>query len=163
MEALSGLATPIMMGILLGGLYALIALGLSLVFGVVKLINVAHGDLVVTGSYIAFAMFTFFGMDPVISLVVGIPILFVVGFLIQRYLMNKAFTISMEAPLIIAFGISLILQSTNQMMFSPMSRGLTSSYSVGSLIIGGFHIPLIYLINFIVSIAAKGNDEELDP
>lgn len=154
MEALSGLATPIMMGILLGGLYALIALGLSLVFGVVKLINVAHGDLVVTGSYIAFAMFTFFGMDPVISLVVGIPILFVVGFLIQRYLMNKAFTISMEAPLIIAFGISLILQSTNQMMFSPMSRGLTSSYSVGSLIIGGFHIPLIYLINFIVGIAA---------
>ena len=154
MEVLTDLARPIMMGVLLGGLYALIALGLSLVFGVVKIINVAHGDLVVSGSYIAFAAMTYLGMDPIVSLVFGIPVLFAVGFLIQRYLLNKAFAISMEAPLIIAFGISLILQNTNQMMFSPMSRGLTAPYAISSFSIGGFYIPLVYLLDLIIGIIA---------
>ena len=105
MTDLMELFTPIVMGILLGGLYALIALGLSLVFGVMKLINVAHGDLVLFGSYFAYAAMTLLGIDPILSLVLGIPILFVLGFAIQKYLMRRAFGISMEAPLIIAFGI----------------------------------------------------------
>ena len=111
LDFLSDLATPIVMGILLGGLYGLIALGLSLVFGVMKLINVAHGDLVVIGSYFAYAVMTAMGIDPILSLVMGMPLLFLVGFGIQKYLMRRAFGISMEAPLIITFGISLIIQN----------------------------------------------------
>ena len=140
------------MGILLGGLYTMIALGLSMVFGVMRLLNVAHGDLVVFGSYFAFAIMTFVGMDPILSLVLGIPVLFVLGFFIQKYLMARAFRLSMDAPLIIAIGISLVLQNTYQIIFSPMSRGLSTSYSMESLIMGEIYIPIVYLLSFSVAI-----------
>ena len=74
------LSTPLIMGILLGGLYTVIALGLSLVFGVMRLLNVAHGDLVIFGSYFAYAIITFSGIDPILSLVMGVPLLFGIGF-----------------------------------------------------------------------------------
>jgi branched-chain amino acid transport system permease protein len=88
MALLADLSTPIVMGILLGGLYAVIALGLSLVFGVVKEMNVAHGDLVILGSYFGYAALTMIGMDPILSLIIGMPILFGLGFAIQKYLLN---------------------------------------------------------------------------
>jgi branched-chain amino acid transport system permease protein len=151
-ELFIDLAPPIMMGILLGGLYAMIALGLSMVFGVMRLLNVAHGDLVVFGSYFAFAIMTFVGMDPILSLVIGIPVLFVVGFFIQKYLMARAFRLSMDAPLIIAIGISLVLENTYQIIFSPMSRGLSTSYSMESFTMGEIYIPIVYLLSFSVAI-----------
>ena len=73
------LFSPIVMGILLGGLYALVASGLSMVFGIMKLINIAHGDLVVMSSYFAWTVFTMLGIDPILSLAVGIPLLFIIG------------------------------------------------------------------------------------
>ena len=146
------LAPSIIMGILLGGLYAMIALGLSMVFGVMKLINVAHGDLIIFGSYFAFAIMTYVGMDPILSLVIGIPLLFVVGFFIQKFLMARAFRLSMEAPLLIAIGISLVLENTYQIVFTPMSRGLSTSYSMESLTMGEIYIPLVYLLSFSVAI-----------
>jgi branched-chain amino acid transport system permease protein len=151
-ELFIDLAPPIIMGILLGGLYAMIALGLSMVFGVMKLLNVAHGDLVIFGSYFAFAIMTYVGMDPILSLVMGIPLLFVVGFLIQKFLMARAFRLSMEAPLIIAIGISLVLENTYQIVFTPMSRGLSTPYSMESLTMGEIYIPLVYLLSFSVAI-----------
>jgi branched-chain amino acid transport system permease protein len=161
LEVLSDLSTPLIMGILLGGLYILIALGLSLVFGVMKLINVAHGDLVILGTYFAFfAMtgeilghrLTFLGIDPIVSLVIGLPLLFAIGFAIQKYLMSRAVQISMEAPLIIAFGISLIAQNVCQRLWTPYSRGLTTSYALKSFSVGAFHIPLVYLLDFICAV-----------
>jgi branched-chain amino acid transport system permease protein len=152
LDIFSGLGTPVMMGILLGGLYSLIALGLSIVFGVMKLINVAHGDLVIFSSYIAFALLSSTGFDPILSLVIGIPVLFGVGYFLQIFLLNRAFKISMEAPLIIAFGVSIVFQNAFQMAWSPMSRGLTTSYALNSFNLGGIHIPLIYLLDFVVSI-----------
>lgn len=142
------LSTPVVMGILLGGLYALIALGLSLVFGVMRLINVAHGDLVVFGSYFAYAALTLVGIDPILSLILGMPLLFAIGFAIQKFLMSRSFGVSMEAALIIAFGLSLILQNFNQMFWTPLSRGLTTSYSVESFSIGEIFIQLPYLFDF---------------
>lgn len=148
----SDLSTPVVMGILLGGLYALIALGLSLVFGVMRLINVAHGDLVVFGTYFAYAAFTLLGIDPILSLILGIPLLFAIGFAIQRYLMSRSFGVSMEAALIIAFGLSLILQNFNQMLWTPLSRGLTTSYSVESFSVGEVFIQLPYLFDFVAAL-----------
>jgi len=146
------LASPIIMGILLGGLYTLIALGLSMVFGVMKLINVAHGDLVIFSSYFAYTLLTYLGIDPVVSLVIGIPVLFVIGFLIQKFLMARAFRLSLEAPLIIAIGISLVLENTYQLVFSPMSRGLSSSYSMATFTLGEIYIPVVYVLSFGVGI-----------
>jgi branched-chain amino acid transport system permease protein len=152
MDFLSDLATPLVMGILLGGLYAVIALGLSLVFGVIKEINIAHGDLVILGSYFGYVAMTVFGIDPILSLVAGMPILFGIGFVIQKYLLNRAFKISMDATLIIAFGLSLILQNTYQLIWTPMARGLTTSYALESFSAGPVHIPLVYLLDFLAAI-----------
>ena len=152
MDLLNNLATPVVMGILLGGLYAVIALGLSLVFGVVKEINIAHGDIVVLGSYLGYVAMTYFGIDPLLSLIVGIPVLFGIGFVLQRYLLNRAFRVSMDAALIITFGISIILENTYQRIWSPMSKGLTTSYAMASLNAGPINIPLIYLLDFIAAI-----------
>lgn len=151
MTLLSDLATPIVMGILLGGLYAVIALGLSLVFGVVKEINIAHGDLVILGSYFGYVAMTVFGIDPILSLIIGMPLLFGIGFAIQKYLLNRAFKISMDATLIIAFGLSLILQNTYQLIWTPMARGLTTSYALESFSVGPVHMPLIYLLDFVAA------------
>jgi branched-chain amino acid transport system permease protein len=144
--------TPLIMGILLGGLYALIALGLSLVFGVMRLINLAHGDLVILGSYGAFGLMSYLDMDPVLSLVICIPAMFALGFIIQKYLMGRAFAISAEAPLIIAFGIALIIQNTNQILWTPLSRGLNTSYSMASFSLGKLQFPLAYLLDFAAGI-----------
>jgi branched-chain amino acid transport system permease protein len=148
----SDIITPVLMGVMLGGLYALIANGLSLVFGVMRLINLAHGDLVILGSYLAYAILTLFGLDPVIGLVISVPVMFCLGFLIQKYLMSRAFAISTETPLIIAFGISLIIQNANQIAWTPLSRALNTTYAQESFFIGGLQLPLIYLFDFIAGI-----------
>jgi branched-chain amino acid transport system permease protein len=153
MTLLLDLSTPIVMGLLLGGLYAVIALGLSLVFGVVKEINVAHGDLVILGSYFGYVAMTLIRVDPILSLIIGIPLFFGIGFAIQKYLLNRAFRISMDATLIMAFGISIILQNTYQLIWTPMSRGLTTSYALESFSAGPISIPMIYLFDFIAAIA----------
>jgi branched-chain amino acid transport system permease protein len=152
MNILADLASTITMGIMLGGLYALVALGLSIVFGVMRLINVAHGDLLLLASYLALTLMTYLGLDPIIGLVVVIPALFFIGFVVQKYLLNRAFTISMEAPLIIAFGISIVLQNVFQILWSPLSRGLTTSYTLKSFSIGALNLPLVYLLDFFVGV-----------
>lgn len=164
MSELVDLTTPLVMGILLGGLYVLIALGLSIVFGVMRLINVAHGDLVILGTYFAFFMMTGeflghrysvisnLGIDPILSLIIVMPLLFLIGFAIQKYLMSRAFEISMEAPLLIAFGISLIIQNICQRIWSPLSRGLTPAYSLQSFNFGILGVPLIYLLDFFAAL-----------
>ena len=152
MEVIYDLANPVLMGILIGGLYALIAMGLSLVFGVMKLINVAHGDLMIFATYLAYACFSILKWDPIISLVVVMPVMFVFGFAIQKFLMSRSFGVSMEAPLIIAFGLSLILQNFDQILWTPLSRGLTTDYSLNSFNIGDLYIPLAYLLDFIAAL-----------
>jgi len=144
--------SPIVMGILLGGLYALIALGLSLVFGVMRLINLAHGDLVVLGSYLSFTLLTRFGIDPLLGLLLTVPILFGLGFLIQQFLMSRAAGISDEAPLIIAFGIALIIQNAIQIITDPQSRGISTAYSMAGFSVGTFQFPVIYLMDFMAAL-----------
>jgi len=144
--------TPILMGIMLGGLYALTALGLSMVFGVMRLINLAHGDLVVLASYGSYAVLTLLGIDPILGLIITVPVMFCIGILVQKYLMSKAVTIGAEAPLIIAFGLSLIIQNANQIMWSPQSRGINTAYSQASFHLFGKQLPMIYLLDFIVGI-----------
>jgi len=152
MNFMVDLSMPIVMGVLLGGLYAVIALGLSLVFGVVREMNIAHGDLVVLGSYFGYVAMTVLGIDPIVSLVMGIPLLLGIGFLIQKYLLNRAFKVSMDATLIIAFGLSIILQNVFQLIWTPFPRGLTTSYAMTSLTLGPVRFPLVYLLDFISAI-----------
>jgi branched-chain amino acid transport system permease protein len=152
MESLGEFASPIAIGVLLGGLYVVIALGLSLVFGVMKVINVAHGDLVILGSYLAFVVTTRWGLDPILSLVLGIPLFFIMGILIERFLVHRAFTMSVDAALIIAFGISLVIQNGAQLVWTPLSRGLMTPYTLESLKIGDVYIPMVYVVDFVMAL-----------
>ena len=146
------MVTPVLMGLMLGGLYALIALGLSMVFGVMRLINLAHGDLVIMGSYISYALMILLGLDPIVGLVISVPVMFALGFAIQKYLMGRAFGISVEVPLIIAFGISLVIQNANQIIWTPLSRALNTPYSHLSFRIGERMFPLSYLLDFMAGV-----------
>jgi branched-chain amino acid transport system permease protein len=152
MDAIADLATPIVVGILYGGLYVVIALGLSLVFGVMKVINVAHGDLVILGSYLAYAVLTSRGLDPILWLLLGIPLFFIMGILIQRFLLDRAFKISADAALIVAFGLSLIIQNVSQLAWTPQTRSLITPYSFESLQIGDVFVPLAYLLDFAMAV-----------
>ena len=152
MELLSDLASPIIIGILLGGLYVVIALGLSLVFGVMKVINVAHGALVILASYFAFYALTQWGVDPILSLLAGIPLFFILGILIEKYLLNRAVKMSADAALIIAFGIALIIQNAIQIIWTQQSRSLITEYSFETFQIGDVYIPLVYILDFAVAL-----------
>jgi branched-chain amino acid transport system permease protein len=147
--SLAGLAAPLIKGILLGGLYVVIALGLSLVFGVMKLINVGHGDLVILGSYLAWAMMGWLGIDPFLSLVIGLPLFFVLGFFVQKFIINRTFRISLDAALIACFGISIVVQGLCQAIWTPFSRSLATDYRLLTFDVGPVTIPLRYLLDFI--------------
>jgi branched-chain amino acid transport system permease protein len=153
MELISELASPIIIGILLGGLYVVVALGLSLVFGVMKVINVAHGTLVILGSYLAFAVLSTFGIDPILGLLIGIPVFFLLGILIEKFLLNRAVKMSADAALIIAFGIALVVQNAIQIVWTPMSRSLITDYSFESIQIGDIYIPVVYVLDFAAALA----------
>ncbi|MGB3714442.1 MAG: branched-chain amino acid ABC transporter permease [Candidatus Promineifilaceae bacterium] len=152
MELISDLASPIIIGVLLGGLYVVVAQGLSLVFGVMKVINVAHGTLVILGSYLAFAVLSAFGIDPILGLVIGAPIFFLLGILIEKFLLNRAVRMSADAALIIAFGIALVVQNAIQIIWTPMSRSLLTDYSFESIQIGDIYIPVVYILDFVAAL-----------
>jgi len=152
MDFLTDLLSPIVIGLLLGGLYVVIALGLSLVFGVMKVINVAHGALVILGSYAAFFGLTKFGLDPILGLLIFIPVFFILGILIEKYLLNRAVKLSADAALIIAFGIALIVQNSIQIIWTPYSRSLLTTYSMKSVQLGNIYIPVVYILDFIAAL-----------
>jgi branched-chain amino acid transport system permease protein len=144
---------PLLMGVLLGGLYAIIGLGLSLVFGTMRLVNLAHGDLMILSSYITFVLFSVVGLEPVLSIILTVPLMFAVGFGIQRYLMHRVQRLGMEPPLLIAFGISILVQNVLLLVFKADYRGVITSYSVSSYNIGSFlQVPLVYVLDFAASL-----------
>ncbi|MBS7646486.1 branched-chain amino acid ABC transporter permease [Candidatus Bathyarchaeota archaeon] len=148
------LIPPIINGILLGGLYAVIGLGLSLVFGVMKMVNLAHGAFVIFGSYMGLVLLTVLGLDPIIAIVLIAPTLFVVGYIAQKFLINRAYRLGAEPSLLITYGISIILANLFQQIFSPYFKSLVTPYAIEGLKIGPYSIPLIYVLDFIASFIA---------
>lgn len=147
------LLQPVLNGILLGGLYAVIGVGLSMIAGIVKLINLAHGDLMILGSFLSLAFMGVVGVNPLVTLVFVVPAMFLIGFLIQNYLLNRVLGKGMEPPLIMAFGLSIILQNTLLLVFTPDARSLITSLSVKSIAVADYlTIPVIYLIDFIIGL-----------
>lgn len=147
------LLQPIVNGILLGGLYAIIGIGLSMIFGIVKLVNLAHGDLMILASYLSLVFMGLLGVNPFITFVIAVPAMFFIGFLVQGYLLNRVLGKGMEPPLIVAFGLSIILQNILLLVFTPDARSLISTLSVKTLQVAAFlSIPAIYLIDFLIGL-----------
>jgi branched-chain amino acid transport system permease protein len=130
-------------GIFLGAIYANIAVGFSLAWGVMDVINVTHGTMIVIGSFITFFLFKFIGIDPFLSIPVSMLILFLIGYSIQKYLLMVK--VGVFLSLILTFGLDLVFINLVLLMFTGDYRSVTPSYSGSNFQIGGIIIPYIRL------------------
>jgi branched-chain amino acid transport system permease protein len=146
----------IIQGVLLGGLYALFACGLSLMFGVMRMVNLAHGDLSVVAAFAALVVVQQVGVDPFVTLVLVVPLLGLLGYLLQRGLFNMALLRGPFAPLLVSFGLAIIIQNLLQELFSADTRALqVGSFGTASLqIAGNLSVGLLPLLSFGVGVAA---------
>ncbi len=145
-------------GVLVGGLYAMFAAGLSLIFGVMKLVNIAHGDLIVLSAYVAVVVTETLGLNPILSLVFVVPIMAAVGYLLQRGLLNRTIGDDILPPLLVTFGLSVILQNGLLEIFSADSRRLQAGgLEVASVqLADGLSLGVLPLIQFGLAVAVIG-------
>ena len=135
-------------GLLKGGLYALIGMGMALIMGVMGIINLAHGQLMMVAMYVTFVCFTYLGMDPYLSLLVVIPVLFILGMVIQKYLLNpliKVETILPQNQVLMTVGIGMVLTETMRFIFSSDYKSVKTPYSNATFFLGeiSFSVPLV--------------------
>ncbi|HEX6287353.1 MAG TPA: branched-chain amino acid ABC transporter permease, partial [Acidimicrobiia bacterium] len=144
------LAKGIVTGVLIGGLYALMSLGVSLSWGALKIINLAHFSFILFSAYLVYQLTITFEVDPLLTMVVVLPLFFVVGALMQIFF-HKA-KVDEFKSLIVTFGIFIILQSLMQTIWSADFRRIGSelnTYASGSLFIGEIALPIPSLMAFI--------------
>jgi branched-chain amino acid transport system permease protein len=145
-------------GILVGSLYGLAALGLSLAFGVLKILNVAHGELIMIGGYAAFFLFTGLGMDPLLSLGAVFAMLAIFGLLLYALVFNRIVKFDEENriknSLLLGFGLTLILQTIAVRLFTADDRGIITGYSASAWELMGVRFPVVRVIGLVVAIIA---------
>jgi branched-chain amino acid transport system permease protein len=140
-------------GILLGGLYAAIGIGLSMVFGIMRQINLAHGDLMILASYFSLLFLQVLGIHPIFTLFLIIPLMFIIGYLLQIFLFNRVMKEGMEPFLMVSFGLSIIMENVLFLIFTSDARSLKTALAIKSVsVFGSLHIPVIYLLSFIVGV-----------
>ena len=148
----------IIQGVLLGGLYALFATGLSLIFGVMRLVNIAHGDLIVLAAFLGLAMVNGTGVHPLLSLIVTVPVMAAIGYALQRGILNFTLGRDILPPLLVTFGLSIIIQNVLLEVFSADTQRLkagsleTASIAIGEQIAIGW-FPLIVFLSALGVIA----------
>jgi len=130
-------------GVLLGGLYALMALGLALVWGVLNIVNLSHGAFIMLGGYATYYLFTGAGIDPFAALPVTAAALFVLGYAIQRGILNLVIRAPMFNTLLITFGLEVVLAYLAQFWFSADFRAINPSYAGANFALGGVTIPSV--------------------
>ncbi|HMF21646.1 MAG TPA: branched-chain amino acid ABC transporter permease [Pseudolabrys sp.] len=150
------LAQAVINGLLIGGIYALVSIGVTLIFGVIKIVNFAQGEFVMIGMYITFFLFTQFGIDPVVSLIVSMPALFVVGVLVQHFLIRRVLGLNDLPQIFLTFALSLLILNLALMLLTANYRTVHTWYSDEALHIGGLYIPVAKLIAFVLAMALSG-------
>jgi branched-chain amino acid transport system permease protein len=118
----------IIQGVLVGGLYAMFAAGLSLIFGIMRLVNIAHGDLIVLAAYLALVATRTLGIDPITSLVIVVPLMAALGYVLQRVLLNRTLGDDLLPPLLVTFGLSVIIQNALLEVFTADSVRLQALF-----------------------------------
>ncbi|MEM2806674.1 MAG: branched-chain amino acid ABC transporter permease [Candidatus Bathyarchaeia archaeon] len=139
-------------GVLMGGLFGLMAMGLALVFGIMRIINVCHGEFIVLGAYITWSFWKSFAVSPFISSIISFAILFCIGLPIGKFLMNRALKFGVDPPLLVAFGISLIMQGLMRLGWTATPQGVQVPSDVIPLP-GGLVLSVLMLLAFIASLA----------
>lgn len=135
-------------GILLGGVYALVGVGMSMIFGIVQLTNLAHGDLIILAAFISTALTTGLGLHPILTLIITIPLMFVIGVVLQSVLINRVMARGSEPALLVTFGLSIILQNALLLAFSADAQRMVVSFQAASIPLGPVQIPVLNLVVF---------------
>jgi branched-chain amino acid transport system permease protein len=153
---LETVAQAVVNGLLIGGVYALVSIGVTLIFGVVKIVNFAQGEFVMIGMYLSFFLFTQFGVDPLLSLLVTMPVLFVVGVLLQHFLIRRVLGQNDMPQIFLTFALSLLLLNLSLMLFTPNYRSVHTWYSDEAIHLGEIYVPVAKLIAFVVAMMLSG-------
>lgn len=145
----------IVQGVLVGGLYALFAAGLSLIFGVMRLVNIAHGDLIILAAYVALLTMQATGLHPLASLLIVVPVMAAFGYGLQRGILNRTLGKDILPPLLVTFGLSVILQNGLLEVFTAESRKLNAGTleTVSFNAVPGIDIGVLPLLMFLTAVA----------
>jgi branched-chain amino acid transport system permease protein len=141
-------------GIILGTVYALVAIGLSLIFGVSGIVNLAHGDFVMLGAFITFGAWSYFGINPIVALLISTPALFLLGLAMRRYVVRDLAERGLMPPMMLTFGISMAIWNTAEIAFTPTFRSI--DYLSQPLSIGVVTASAIYFVAFGLALALLG-------
>jgi branched-chain amino acid transport system permease protein len=150
------LAQDLVNGILAGGILAVVALGFSLVWGIMNIINLAHGTFIMLGAYVTWQLFTTFQLDPFLSLPISFVALFVLGYLIQRLLINWVARAPVLTTFLITFGLSLLIVNIALLIWTGDTRGVTTSYSGTNFTLAGITVPWAKLYTLVAALLITG-------
>jgi len=152
---MSAILESLLNGIFLGALYAMIGLGLSIGFGVMNIVNLAHGDFMILAAMMSYGISAWLKIDAITTVIFVLPLMAVLGYLLQRFVMSRTLGSGPLPPLLVTFGMSIVLQNTMQELFTADTRVLPSSdaLSGGSLGVGGVSIGLLPLLTTVVTLA----------
>jgi branched-chain amino acid transport system permease protein len=140
-------------GILIGGVYALIGIGLTIIFGVMRVINFAHGDLLMVGMYLTYFLFTLAGIDPFLSIAIGIPAMFLFGAMLQKMFINRMLGALPQNQILLTIGLGLIMSNTMMLIYTSDYKILSTSYSSESITLWGISISSPLAISFLITVA----------
>ena len=138
-------------GILLGGIYAVAALGLSLVFGIMDVVNLAHGHFLMVGGYVAVLLFATAGITPLVGMFVAIGVLFLVGVVVQRLLLERVVDAGIEQPILVLFGVALVLQNLGRFFLGSNARTTDLGLGLGAFTVGPMTLSSSRTVTFVVA------------
>ncbi|MEK6718888.1 MAG: branched-chain amino acid ABC transporter permease [candidate division NC10 bacterium] len=143
-------------GVLMAGIYALVAIGLTLIFGVVRIVNFAHGEFVMVGMYVTFWLWKLWGVDPYLSLLITMPVLFVFGVLVQRFLFRPILSAPDMAQIFLTVGLSVVLMNAALFFFTADFRSVKTTYSEWALRVAGVTLGVPRIFAFAGALVLAG-------
>ena len=143
-------------GMLSGGILAVVALGFSLVWGIMNIINLAHGAFIMLGAYLTYSLFTNLHVDPFASVPISFVALFVLGYLVQRYIINFVVRAPILTTFLLTFGLSLLIVNASLLGFGGESKAVTTSYSGAHFALGPVTVPWVKFLTLMVALAITG-------
>jgi len=150
------LLQSVLSGVLVGGVYALIGIGLTMIFGVMRVINFAHGELLMLGMYLTWIVFTWMGIDPFVSILLTAPALYLWGALLQKAFINRILGALPQNQILLTIGLGLVMSNAVMLAFTSDYRILTTSYSSSSFNVGPVSVSIPLAISFAITAVITG-------
>lgn len=141
------LIQTLILGVFVGGVYALMASGLTLIFGVMRIINVAHGVFLILGAYITYELFQVFRIDPIVSIFITVPVFFLLGWVVQRFILSRIENPD-QTSVLVTFALAIVMEGLMGYIFQTNMRSVAPSYSTASITIATYRLPVTRMVGF---------------